>query len=580
MADQKSSECNIKIEISRPENSESNSVGEPNIFTRSNKIPIWKLVLSDFFRRVWKMGKDDLRKVIHAIKVGLALSVVSLFYLMKPLFNGVGNNAIWAIMTVAVVFEFTAGATLIKGLNRGIGTVLAGSLGVLVGCLAQRAGTVGEPILIAASCFILGASATYLRFFPKIKRKYDYGVVIFILTFNMITVSGYRVDNIFRMAYERLSTIAIGSAISLVISLFVFPIWAGEDLHKSIIKKIEDLAVSIEVCMGEYFEGSDVVKDGSGQIPEAQICQGYRDVLDSKATEDSLATFAIWEPRHGKFRFNHPWKQYVKVGAMIRHMAYCVVALHGCLRSEIQAPYPNRAAFKEPCSKVAAEVAQVLRQLAESINCMKQCPSSESLMESVHDAAEKLNKAFMLQPKIFHVIQPLHSPDQDHYTGELINANSNASENISSLYRQIIHIFNNTEHRHTSGYTGELINANSDASENISSLCRQIIHIFNNTEHRHTSEEDQHKNISGLFSPTANNCLDPPTMVSDVAGETNYISLPSGRLEMSKCTYLVEYAETLPLAAFASLLMELVARLEHVVEAVEDLGKLSAFQPK
>lgn len=49
-----------------------------------------------------------------------------------------------------------AGATLIKGLNRGIGTVLAGSLGILVGWVAQRAGTVGEPILIAASCFILG----------------------------------------------------------------------------------------------------------------------------------------------------------------------------------------------------------------------------------------------------------------------------------------------------------------------------------------------------------------------------------------------------------------------------------------
>lgn len=109
MADQKSSECNINIESSRAENSESNFAEEPNIFTRSNKIPIWKLVLKDFFRRVWKMGKDDWRKVIHAIKVGLALSVVSLFYLMEPLFNGVGNNAIWAIMTVVVVFEFTVG---------------------------------------------------------------------------------------------------------------------------------------------------------------------------------------------------------------------------------------------------------------------------------------------------------------------------------------------------------------------------------------------------------------------------------------------------------------------------------------
>ena len=38
-----------------------------------------------------------------------ALSVVSLFYLMEPLFDQVGDNAIWAVMTVVVVFEFTAG---------------------------------------------------------------------------------------------------------------------------------------------------------------------------------------------------------------------------------------------------------------------------------------------------------------------------------------------------------------------------------------------------------------------------------------------------------------------------------------
>ena len=35
--------------------------------------------------------------------------MVSLFYLMEPLFDQVGDNAIWAVMTVVVVFEFTAG---------------------------------------------------------------------------------------------------------------------------------------------------------------------------------------------------------------------------------------------------------------------------------------------------------------------------------------------------------------------------------------------------------------------------------------------------------------------------------------
>ncbi|KAH9327063.1 hypothetical protein KI387_007241, partial [Taxus chinensis] len=56
----------------------------------------------------------------------------------------VSGNAILAIMTVVVVFEFTAGATLSKGLNRGIGTVVACSLAVCVGYIAGKAGCTVE----------------------------------------------------------------------------------------------------------------------------------------------------------------------------------------------------------------------------------------------------------------------------------------------------------------------------------------------------------------------------------------------------------------------------------------------------
>jgi hypothetical protein len=34
---------------------------------------------------------------------------VSLFYYFNPLYDGVGKNAMWAVMTVVVVFEYTAG---------------------------------------------------------------------------------------------------------------------------------------------------------------------------------------------------------------------------------------------------------------------------------------------------------------------------------------------------------------------------------------------------------------------------------------------------------------------------------------
>lgn len=62
-----------------------------------------------FLQKAWNLAVDDPRKVVHCLKVGMALSVVSLFYYMRPLYEGVGGNAMWAVMTVVVVFEHTVG---------------------------------------------------------------------------------------------------------------------------------------------------------------------------------------------------------------------------------------------------------------------------------------------------------------------------------------------------------------------------------------------------------------------------------------------------------------------------------------
>jgi hypothetical protein len=64
-----------------------------------------------FAKKVWKIGADDPRKVMHGLKVGLALVLVSMFYYTRPLYDGVGGAAMWAIMTVVVVFEYTVSKT-------------------------------------------------------------------------------------------------------------------------------------------------------------------------------------------------------------------------------------------------------------------------------------------------------------------------------------------------------------------------------------------------------------------------------------------------------------------------------------
>uniref|UniRef100_A0A803PNA2 Aluminum-activated malate transporter n=1 Tax=Cannabis sativa TaxID=3483 RepID=A0A803PNA2_CANSA len=297
--------------------------------------------------RVWraavKMGKEDPRKVTHSLKVGLALTLVSLLYLLEPLFEGIGDNAIWAVMTVVVVLESTAGATLCKGLNRGFGTFIAGSLAFLIEFIANESGRVFRAVFIGTSVFLIGAITTYMRFFPNIKKNFDYGVMIFLLTFNLIAVSSYRVDNVLKIAHERFYTIAIGCGICLVMTLLIFPHWSGENLHNSTISKIEGLAKSIDACVNEYFDQIEETYDESNKDP---IYEGFKAVLDSKSNDETMALHASWEPRHSRHCYKCPGQQYVKLGAALRQFGYTVAALHGCLRTQIQKKKLNKQISK------------------------------------------------------------------------------------------------------------------------------------------------------------------------------------------------------------------------------------------
>ncbi|KAH9302670.1 hypothetical protein KI387_014253 [Taxus chinensis] len=485
----------------------------------------------DVVGKVWKLGKEDPRRVIHSIKFGLAMAVVSLLYLMDPLFIGVGDNAIWAVLTVVVVLEFTAGATLSKGLNRALGTLVAGSLATFVSYLSEHAREPGEAIIIGFSVFILGAAASFTRFFPTIRRRYDYGVVIFLLTFNLITVSGYRVENIFRMAYERLSTIAIGCGVCLVISLFVYPIWAGEDLHNFTADKFEGLAQSLEGCIHEYFDERtyEIDEDEIDTTSEDAIYEGYKSVLDSKATDESLATFAGWEPRHGQFRYRHPWKQYVKIGGSLRHLAYSIVALHGCLRSEIQSPRSVRSVLKKPCMKVSDEAAKLLRELSCSIKHMRSC-DSQTMMEDLLVALKDLQVGLHVLPKLF--------MDSDRWHIGKIEENGE--------------IDGQEEPMNTNGLITKAEMRCSSARLEESKpavLFRRVVSLQEQYDGQVATQTQTKAHISTSFND------------AKARGQST------------------EYAGELPLATFAWLVVEIVVRIQHVVEVVDELSRLARFKP-
>nr|ABY52954.1 ALMT1-M39.2 variant [Secale cereale] len=231
-------------------------------------------LLAGFARKVGGAAREDPRRVAHSLKVGLALALVSAVYFVTPLFNGLGVSAIWAVLTVVVVMEFTVGATLSKGLNRAMATLVAGCIAVgahQLAELAERCSDQGEPVMLTVLVFFVASAATFLRFIPEIKAKYDYGVTIFILTFGLVAVSSYRVEELIQLAHQRFYTIVVGVFICLCTTVFLFPVWAGEDVHKLASSNLDKLAQFIEVHLCQMGASSWPVQISTPMEPIPEV---------------------------------------------------------------------------------------------------------------------------------------------------------------------------------------------------------------------------------------------------------------------------------------------------------------------
>ncbi|GKV41777.1 hypothetical protein SLEP1_g49269 [Rubroshorea leprosula] len=122
-----------------------------------------------------KLGKDDPRRITHSLKVALAITLVSVIYYEQHLYDRFGVNGIWAVVTVVVVFDFTAGATLSRGLNRGLATFLGGALGFGAVSLARRIGHICDTQ--PAECFH-GQN--------KLAEGIVIGISVFVITFGSV----------------------------------------------------------------------------------------------------------------------------------------------------------------------------------------------------------------------------------------------------------------------------------------------------------------------------------------------------------------------------------------------------------
>ncbi|CAN4088861.1 unnamed protein product [Withania somnifera] len=519
--------------------------------------------LRDKFSEIWKdwkrvtvkameMGRNDPRKIIFSAKMGLALMLISLLIFFKEPVEELSRYSVWAILTVVVVFEFSIGATLSKGFNRGLGTLSAGGLALGTAELSQLAGD-WEEVVIVIGIFITGFFITYAKQYPPMK-PYEYGFRVFLITYCFIMVSGYHTREFIQTAVSRFLLIALGAGVSLAVNICVFPIWAGEDLHNLVAKNFINIATSLEGCISEYLSCFEYKRIPSKiltyQAADDPVYNGYRSAVESTSQEEALVAFAIWEPPHGPYKMiKYPWKNYVKVSGALRYSAFMVMALHGCILSEIQAPAERRQVFRNELQRVGTAGAKVLRELGEKVKKMEKLGSVDILYE-VHEAAEELQKKVDRKSYVFvnaenwEIGTRATVVDTPQELGSM-DADRNSFQHHRSLSERVINI---------------------DSILNSKSWDTRTCNLSSNNNHtvgvttENTVEKPKFRTTHSL--PNHNDAL-------------REVEEEEGKEEVSKT---FESASALSLATFTSLLIEFVARLQNVVDSFEELSEKAKFK--
>ncbi|KAL0463624.1 UNVERIFIED_CONTAM: Aluminum-activated malate transporter 9 [Sesamum latifolium] len=451
---------------------------------RDRVLQLWK-DSCNFSKKALEMGRNDPRKVIYSIKMGFALSLVSLFIFWKKPAD-VSQFSIWAILTVIVMFEFS-----------------------------------------------IGSFASYMKLYPTM-APYEYGYRVFVLTFCILMVAGNRTREYTVAILSRLVLIAVGACICFIINICIYPIWAGDDLHRLVVNNFNELAASLEGCVDGYLKYVDYNRIPTRFMSQAsgdQLYLGYKTVIESASREQTLLGFAVWEPPHGRYRtLRHPWRTYVKASGAVRHCAYTVMALHGCILSEIQAPPEKRQVFRSQLQRVSAEGAKVLRELGNKIEKMEKLGTDDNILKEVHEAGEQLQKKI----------------DQRSFL--LVNSESWEIGNHTKVLEDLGDLPSEREYE-----TLQL---------GLKSLSETAIYVK-----------------SPLIStPRLPNKDLPKQKLRKHVPWPSWISFEGDGLIKEDEVKTYQSASALSLATFASLLIEFVARLQNVVDCFEELSEEAEFK--
>ncbi|XP_068498549.1 aluminum-activated malate transporter 8-like [Phaseolus vulgaris] len=199
--------------------------------------------------------------------------------------------------------------------------------------------------------------------------------------------------------------LATGSAGALAVALRKIASYSGDkgklvltsvtDLHNQIASNVVKLAEFLEGFRDEYFNNLENTAEAENDKP---FLHRYESILSSKTSEETMAVLARWEPCHGRFRFRHPWNQYLKIGNQIRLCAYKIKALSVFLLRSDTTPYEFRSRIEEPCTNIIMESVKALKESSVILKNMAKSPMPNPHVANAKNAAESLKSVLRTNP--------------------------------------------------------------------------------------------------------------------------------------------------------------------------------------
>lgn len=330
------------------------------------------------------------QRILHALKVAVAVSLASLFVLISSLNDALQGTGVWAIITVVIVTLQTPGDTTHKMLNRTAGTLVAAVLALLVGVLGRSLSELAFPaghVFIAVMNFLITAIGIW---FSTAVGQWSYAFLLGTLTYVFITISVLQAGS--SGAIFRVLMIILGGVIGFLISWLPPHIRALDVARAYLADNVADTAVCAELVVHNFLTGrllNPIQAIHSGEADD-NFHRLYKTIIESRGPLEDAISASMFEGAGKR------GKSLQRSGLIVRLALRTLISADVLLRQEYR-KLDQTNHDEDKLASALTNVAQSIRvEFAKRILNLK-CPLPQGFEVSGHltlpDALEELNCA-------------------------------------------------------------------------------------------------------------------------------------------------------------------------------------------